>query len=950
MLRPLALLLTMLAVVLAVAAPASADPSSAPGDADYARIDTGGLHTCAVLAAGSVRCWGAGASGQLGLGTTDLAGLGEDEHPHNLGDDEHPGSRPAVDLGGAAVAVTAGSAHSCALLTSAAVRCWGAGDNGRLGTGASADIGDDEDPADGATADLGAGHTAKAISAGGGHTCAILDDDTLRCWGRNDEGQLGLGDQVDRYIGAGAAVPLGGGAKAVSAGGDHTCAIRLDGVLRCWGEGTWGVLGQGNKQRQTSPVSVYLGAGRTAKAVSVGSDHACAILDDDTVRCWGIGSSGELGYGNAQTIGDDELPGGQPAVPIGAGRTAKAIVAEGETSCAELDDGTTRCWGDGSWGQLGNGVVGQIGDTEPASDSAVVAPPAGRTVTATAGSCFMFDDASIRCTGWGLYGTTGSPDPDVDGAILDLVNRPVSQLPAIRFGATGTDLKVRATAWSAPIAVDGTRTVTVELHNAGPQSTTGATVGITLPAGLSLEGADAPAGTSFAGTTWTVDAMTPGAERVLELTVTGEAAGTHPVGAAVLTQAGPADVDSTPGNAASAGEDDGQIADVVVVPGADLAVDFQMGTAPIARSGQRSYSVTVTNTGPATATGVVVHLIPSTSAHSGAWLQTGSATLSQGTNQISGTWNVGTIPAGGSATMTGKLEAMKVGTGPVGAKVDQAAQPDRDAADREDTADVQVIEGADLSITSLYGGTAYLGQPRLVSFELSRGSGSGAIDAGVKLTAPAGLEITGVTGSGVTWNAATGVASVTGLYPGGRTLQVALKGTAPGTHTFGAEVVSASHLDPDSTVGNGLGANEDDDATAAFTVPAPTQTTTPTTTTGTTTGTTTTTRPTTTTQTTPPVTTTAPRFTTPLPSFRMGRAKVTVRRGVATLTVPVTRDTVARVRVDRKAGRKWKRVSSASRSLRAPLGRVKLRRQKAGSYRVTVVVGGSRTTARFRVR
>ena len=140
--------------------------------------------------------------------------------------------------------------------------------------------------------------------------------------------------------------------------------------MRCWGYGGDGELGYGNtndigdNETPGSVGPVDLGPGRSAVAISAGYSHTCAILDNGTVRCWGDDLNGELGYGNTATIGDDETPGSVGPVNLGAGRTGAAISAGEAHTCATLDDGTVRCWGAGGLGRLGYGNTNTIGDNE----------------------------------------------------------------------------------------------------------------------------------------------------------------------------------------------------------------------------------------------------------------------------------------------------------------------------------------------------------------------------------------------------------------------------------------------------------------------------------------------------------------------------------------------------------------------------------------------------------
>ena len=139
-----------------------------------------------------------------------------------------------------------------------------------------------------------------ALSSGGSHTCALLADDSVQCWGWNNSGELGDGTRAQRTS-AVALVGLGGTPRAVSAGVSHTCARLSDGALKCWGGNTFGSLGDGTATQQLAPVSVS-GLGAPAVALAAGQSnvfHTCAALADGTVRCWGDNGSGQVGDGTS---------------------------------------------------------------------------------------------------------------------------------------------------------------------------------------------------------------------------------------------------------------------------------------------------------------------------------------------------------------------------------------------------------------------------------------------------------------------------------------------------------------------------------------------------------------------------------------------------------------------------------------------------------------------------
>jgi alpha-tubulin suppressor-like RCC1 family protein len=345
--------------------PTSAGPVRLGAGRKARAIALGESHSCAILDNGRVRCWGYAADGRLGYGNED-----------NIGDGELPSAVGPVDLGAGrrAVAITAGEEHTCAILDDGKVRCWGSGDSGRLGYGNLDNVGDTETPGSVGPVFLGTGRKARAIGAGGYHTCALLDNGRVRCWGDANVGQLGSGNMNDigdnETPGSVAPVSLGRKAIAIAVGEFSSCAILDNGKVRCWGEASSGQLGLGNQNHigdnelPTSVPPVGLGAGRRAIAVAVGYDSACVLLDSNRVRCWGYGGSGNLGYGATDDIGDNELPTVVGTVNLGPGRSARAIAVGWEHTCALLDNGRLRCWGDALRGELGYGNTTRIGDNE----------------------------------------------------------------------------------------------------------------------------------------------------------------------------------------------------------------------------------------------------------------------------------------------------------------------------------------------------------------------------------------------------------------------------------------------------------------------------------------------------------------------------------------------------------------------------------------------------------
>jgi hypothetical protein len=279
------------------------------------QIAAGELHTCARLDDGSVKCWGQNDFAQLGL---------EDAQTRGDGPGEMGAALPTVNLGpGRTVLnVAVGYFHTCARLDDGSVKCWGLNAFGELGLGDAQNRGGGPGQMGAALpiVSLGPGRTALQVIAGGYYACARLDDGTVKCWGRNESGQLGLGDGQNRGDGPGelganlAAVDLGPGriAQELAAAGNHPCARLNDGTVKCWGRNESGQLGLGDTQNRgdgpgemgSSLPVMNLGPGRTVLRLAVGYYHSCARFDDGSVKCWGSNAFGELGLGDAQNRGD----------------------------------------------------------------------------------------------------------------------------------------------------------------------------------------------------------------------------------------------------------------------------------------------------------------------------------------------------------------------------------------------------------------------------------------------------------------------------------------------------------------------------------------------------------------------------------------------------------------------------------------------------------------------
>lgn len=258
------------------------------------------------------------------------------------------------------------------------------------------DAGVDAATGDSGAPDRGPPLTALDLSLGYQHGCALLESGALKCWGLNESGQLGLGDLASRGNAPGEmgdnlpAVDLGAGgrATAVACGGLHTCALLDGGAVKCWGLNEHGQLGIGDtRPRGGHPadsgdglLEVALGHDRSARAIASGYAHSCALLDDGAIKCWGENDYGQLGLGDTEHRGDDpgEMGNLLSAVDLGSARGVVQIALGWYHSCALLDDGTVKCWGDNSFGQLGRGDVQSRGDDPGEMGDALPALDLGR--------------------------------------------------------------------------------------------------------------------------------------------------------------------------------------------------------------------------------------------------------------------------------------------------------------------------------------------------------------------------------------------------------------------------------------------------------------------------------------------------------------------------------------------------------------------------------------------
>ena len=292
------------------------------------QISAGALHTCAVTTTGGVKCWGSNAYGQLGNNSSVNSYV--------------PVAVVGLDTGVASISM--GGTHSCALTTSAGIKCWGRDNYGQLGNDTA--LTNRPTPVDvqGLTSGV------VRIAAGYEYTCAVTTSGDAKCWGFNADGQVGDGSTSNRAL----PVSVGGlpvGVKHISAGQVHTCAITTTGSAVCWGNNGYGQLGNNSTANSSVPVTVS-GLTTGVAGISVGTYHTCAVLTSGGGKCWGYNSFGQVGDGTTNS------PRLTPTAVSGFATSGIATIATGYAhTCAITTSGGAKCWGYNSYGQVGDGTL-----------------------------------------------------------------------------------------------------------------------------------------------------------------------------------------------------------------------------------------------------------------------------------------------------------------------------------------------------------------------------------------------------------------------------------------------------------------------------------------------------------------------------------------------------------------------------------------------------------------
>ncbi len=367
--------------LMATSQPAHGRTMPMPQAVVVSGLSVGGVANYALLPDGALKAWGAGQNGRIGDGTTinrstpvdvrlqpsdqlrQVSGGGDHACAATVNNDvlcwgwnayRQTGSTSSSDqlypfkvaaLNGSAASVDAGGQHSCAVMNSGGIKCWGANSYGQLGIGPSGTS------VSAAPLDVvGLGATALAVSTGYLHSCALLSNRTVKCWGHNGYGQLGNNGNADSPSPVDV-IGLDGDVSGIAAGWYHNCALHTAGKVKCWGSNSNGQIGNNTTMNQKTAVEVI---SRDALSIAAGGYQTCAVRTLGKAQCWGKNNYSQLGdntttdrwvpvdvqglYGFVQAIGTD---GG--------------LYSWGH-SCALLSNSKVQCWGNNYWGQLGDGT------------------------------------------------------------------------------------------------------------------------------------------------------------------------------------------------------------------------------------------------------------------------------------------------------------------------------------------------------------------------------------------------------------------------------------------------------------------------------------------------------------------------------------------------------------------------------------------------------------------
>ncbi|DAC58981.1 MAG TPA: hypothetical protein D7I03_04765, partial [Candidatus Poseidoniales archaeon] len=352
-------------------------------------------HSCAVYENGSLYCWGRNNYGQLGLGL-----ISNQELTPQFVDVGAGKTIAMMESSGSGNQASGILTHTCAVLNDGQLLCWGNNDDGQLGIGNTTAGGVWVPTA----VDLGSGRKAISIALSNGASCALLDDQSVKCWGKNNKGQLGLGNTSSNDVLTPHLVTFTGTSKPVKLFGALTafCALMDNGSVACWGGNNEGQLGLGDLIDRNTPTYLTLPADRQVTSMDIGKNFICMSFDDGTVGCTGDNNMGQLGIGNLP----DELT---LTLTQDLGDYALSVDTSQHGACSLLVNGSMICWGYTVDDVFGVGYTGTFTQSSVPSLFPLI-DSARNVATASVGythTCTILDDQSVSCWGNNVRGQLG---------------------------------------------------------------------------------------------------------------------------------------------------------------------------------------------------------------------------------------------------------------------------------------------------------------------------------------------------------------------------------------------------------------------------------------------------------------------------------------------------------------------------------------------------------------
>ncbi|MFO0644242.1 MAG: Ig-like domain-containing protein [Polyangiaceae bacterium] len=336
-------------------------------------VALGDEHTCALFDTGAVKCWGRNDHGQVG----------------NNGTLNRQVPTDVVGLGAGVAKIYVKHQQTCAIMDTGAVKCWGLNSRGQIGNNGTLDR---QVPTD--VTGLTSGITALAL--GDEHVCALDSGGGVQCWGRNDRGQVGNNGTLDRRVPT-AVVGLSSGVAAIYAHHQQTCALMATGGVKCWGRNDHGQVGNNGTLDRIVPTDV-VGLDSGVASLALGDGHVCALDTAGGVQCWGQNDHGQVG--NNSTL--DRIV---PAAAQGLGAGVAAVYANGNQTCALMATGGVKCWGINANGQVGNnGIL----DRQVPTDCVGLSAGATALTLGDGHVCALMATGALKCWGLGNRGQIGN--------------------------------------------------------------------------------------------------------------------------------------------------------------------------------------------------------------------------------------------------------------------------------------------------------------------------------------------------------------------------------------------------------------------------------------------------------------------------------------------------------------------------------------------------------------